>query len=526
MATGAELTYNRFATAEQMAETIFGDGVTVLNATYSGATNSSAIYSNGDVISPDVTPADTGLILSTGDVRSFTQSSGDPNRSGSTSSNMPGVDNDAQFNALAGANTYDAAILDANFIPSTDMLSMQFVFSSEEYPEYINSIYNDIVGVWVNSSYVPLSVGNASVAGVNNANSSNLYVDNTGDAYNTEMDGFTITMTLEIPVVSGAINNIRIGIADVGDSSYDSNVLIAADSLQGAVLANDDSFNIAPNATKTIDALANDTNVGGGSMTITHVNGIAVVAGDSVMLGTGQLVTLESDGTFTVVNDADIEEFSFAYTVEGDIGGGNTQTDVGIVTLNSIPCFVAGTLIQTPEGEKRVEDLKAGDLVMTFDDGPQPLRWIGARKVAAEGKFAPIRIRRGTFGRHKTLLVSPQHRILVRDVMAELLFGEHDVLVAAADLVNGSSVKIMEGGEVEYVHLLFDKHQVVFSEGLATESFLPGPQTTSLFDKDIVEEIVSIFPELDPKTGHGYSDSARRTLKNYEARTLLQVAAA
>ncbi len=528
MATGAELNYNRGASATQMAETIFGDDVQIVGATYTGARNSSAIYSGGDTISPDATPSDTGLILSTGDVRDFTQSSGDPNRSASTSSDMNpfGTGGDADFNALAGTQTYDAAILEVDFIPTTNYLSMQFVFASEEYPEYVSSIFNDIVGVWSNGVYVPLSVGNASIGGINQTNTSNLYIDNTGDAYNTEMDGFTVTMTLEIPVIPGQVNTLKIGIADVADASYDSNLLIAANSVQGAVLVNDDDFTIAPNQTKTFDVLANDVNQSGGSLTITHINGIAVTAGSTVTLSTGQVLTLNADGTITVVNDADIEDFSFTYTGTGTTGGsGNTQSDTGIVTITSIPCFVAGTLIRTPDGDRPVESLKPGDLVMTYDDGPQPLRWIGRRVVPAEGKLAPIKIRRGTFGKHGTLLVSPQHRILVRDVLAELLFAERDVLVKARDLVNGGSVKIMEGGEVEYIHLLFDTHQVIFSEGLATESFLPGPQTTSLFEKEIVEEIVSIFPELDPMTGAGYGPSARLTLKEYEARTLLAVAA-
>lgn len=527
MATGAELNYDRRASATEMAQTIFGDDVQIVGATYTGARNSSAVYSGGDTISPDVTPSDTGLILSTGDVRNFTQSNGDPNTSANTSSDMNfGTGGDADFTALAGAQTYDAAVLEVDFIPTSNYLSMQFVFASEEYPEFVNSIYNDIVGVWSNGVYVPLSVGNASIGDINQSNTSNLYIDNTGDAYNTEMDGFTVTMTLEIPVIPGQVNTLKIGIADVADASYDSNLLIAANSVQGSVLINDDDFSIAPNQTKTFDLLANDVNQSGGALTITHINGIAVTAGSTVTLGTGQVITLNADGTITVVNDADIEDFTFTYTGSGTIGGsGNTQSDTGIVTITSIPCFVAGTLIRTVDGDRPVESLKPGDLVMTYDDGAQPLRWIGRRTVPAEGKLAPIKIRRGTFGKHKTLLLSPQHRILVRDVLAELMFGERDVLVKARDLVNGGSVKVMEGGEVEYVHLLFDTHQVIFSEGLATESFLPGPQTTSLFEKEIVEEIVSIFPELDPHTGEGYSPSARLTLKEYEARTLLAAAA-
>ncbi len=211
MATGAELNYDRRASATEMAQTIFGDDVQIVGATYTGARNSSAVYSGGDTISPDVTPSDTGLILSTGDVRNFTQSNGDPNISANTSSDMNfGTGGDADFTALAGAQTYDAAVLEVDFIPTSNYLSMQFVFASEEYPEYVSSIFNDIVGVWSNGVYVPLSVGNASIGDINQSNTSNLYIDNTGDAYNTEMDGFTVTMTLEIPVIPGQVNTLKI----------------------------------------------------------------------------------------------------------------------------------------------------------------------------------------------------------------------------------------------------------------------------------------------------------------------------
>ena len=95
------------------------------------------------------------------------------------------------------------------------------------------------------------------------------------------------------------------------------------------------------------------------------------------------------------------------------------------------------------------------------DDGLQPLRWIGQRTVAAQDNFAPIRIRANTFGTHDDLMVSPEHRVLIRDNIAELLFGEQEILVSAKDLVNDRSVTRCIGGDVTYVHLMFDRHQVV-----------------------------------------------------------------
>ena len=148
MATGAELTYTTNASALAMAEAIFGSGVSVVNASYTGDSRASAIYSNGDALAPNTTPGDTGVILSTGQANRFTQSSGDPNRSTQTTSTNNGPNNNSDFNTAAGASTFDASFLDIDFIPDNDLMTMRFVFSSEEYPEFTNSIYQDFVGVW------------------------------------------------------------------------------------------------------------------------------------------------------------------------------------------------------------------------------------------------------------------------------------------------------------------------------------------------------------------------------------------
>lgn len=166
MVAASELNYNTGASATQMAQTIFGDGVTVLGATYSGSSYSSATYSGGDSIAPGVTPGDTGVILSTGAATWFTNSNGQSNQSTSTGYNSGGANGQVDFNAIAGAQTYDASYLDVTFIPTGDVMTMQFVFSSDEFPEYSNSLYNDVVGVWINRTHVPLSVtGDATAVG-------------------------------------------------------------------------------------------------------------------------------------------------------------------------------------------------------------------------------------------------------------------------------------------------------------------------------------------------------------------------
>ncbi|MBK46121.1 MAG: 2,3,4,5-tetrahydropyridine-2,6-carboxylate N-succinyltransferase [Roseovarius sp.] len=519
MVAGVEIPINRNASAVQMAETIFGDGVTVIDASYTGDRDSSGIYTDGNAIAPGVVPGDTGVMFSTGDLRGFTNNNPfQSNQSSSTTTSSSGPSNQADFNAAAGAPTFDAAYLDVDFIPTGNVMTMKFVFASEEYPEFAIGAFQDFFGVWINGSQVPLSVGDGDIdpGNLNAGSNGNLFIDNTADQFNTEMDGFTATLTLTIPVNPDVVNSIRIGIADVTDSNYDSTVLIAADSVQTTLVAIDDTTTLFPDGSRVIDLLSNDENATAGKLTITHLNGQAVAAGDIVTLTSGQQIQLNADGTVTVLGDGDTEVFNFTYDVASSTG----QTDVGLVTVDSVPCFVAGTRIRTPDGELAVETLRPGDLVLTKDEGAQPLRWIGMRRVRAAGEFAPIRIAADTFGRHGELWLSPLHRVLVRDALAELLFGEAEVLVAARDLVNDGTVRRIEGGEVTYVHLLFDRHQLIWSERLLTESFLPGPQTARSFEAEMVAEIRALFPEIDPRTGAGYSPAARRALRPFEARLL------
>ncbi len=523
MVAASELSISQDASDLQMAQEIFGDGVTIVSADYSGDNWSSGIYTGGDSTSPGVVPGDSGIILSTGRASNFTNSNGNANQSTNTSSDMRwGIDNDPDFNAAAGTNTYDASFLDVTFIPDTNLMAMQFVFSSEEYPEFIDSVYQDFIGVWVNGVQVDLTVGNGDVdpGNLNTTNNENLFVNNSNSDYNTEMDGFTITLTLTMVVDPGVENTIRIGVADVSDSKYDSNLLIAGDSIQSDLVALADSSTMFATSSSTLDVLSNDIS-SGGVLTITHINGQPVVAGDTVLLNTGQTIQLNADGTIEIIGNGDIENYSFTYTVSN-----GSNSDTGYVTVDSVPCFVAGTRIETPDGFMAVEDILPGHLVMTRDEGPQPVRWSGRHQVEALGDLAPIHIRAGTFGQHGDLLVSPQHRVLMRDSLAELLFGEGEVLVAAKDLLNDHSVTRRCGDQVTYVHLMFDQHQIIFSEGLETESFFLGPQTANCLEQPIVDEICKVFPELDPATGQGYGPSARRTLRKFEAQLLLQNAQA
>lgn len=169
------------------------------------------------------------------------------------------------------------------------------------------------------------------------------------------------------------------------------------------------------------------------------------------------------------------------------------------------PCFAYGTMIETEYGSMPIQDLREGMKVWTVDNGMQPIRWIGSRKLSRavlEGapNLRPVRISAGALGKDtpsRDLLVSPQHRVLVRSRIAQKLFGQEEVLVAAKQLVLVDGIDIATDlPEVEYFHMLFDRHEIVLSDGAETESLYTGPEALESLGTEAREEIFTIFPEL------------------------------
>lgn len=187
---------------------------------------------------------------------------------------------------------------------------------------------------------------------------------------------------------------------------------------------------------------------------------------------------------------------------------------------DNVICFTAGTAIQTPAGERRIEALRAGDLVLTLDHGPQPVRWIGKKTVRATGNLAPVRFAKGSVGNHRDLLVSPQHRMLCSGHLPQLHFGEYEVLAPAKSLVDNFGVTVDYGGMVTYVHMLFDRHEVVLANGAPSESFYPGDTGLSALTDAARDELFCLFPELRSNLGT-YGPASRLCLRPRDARTLI-----
>ena len=183
-------------------------------------------------------------------------------------------------------------------------------------------------------------------------------------------------------------------------------------------------------------------------------------------------------------------------------------------------CFTAGTAILCERGEKLIETLRFGDLVQTMDHGLQPVRWIGRRSIPGTGAMAPICFEKGAIGNDKKLLVSPRHKVLLGGWRAELQFGTEEVLVAAKYLINGDTIYQRQMPVVDYVHILFDRHEIVQSNGCASESYHPSARSMSVLDQAARAEILAIFPELE-WCAESYGETARQCLTAHETQVLL-----
>ena len=192
-------------------------------------------------------------------------------------------------------------------------------------------------------------------------------------------------------------------------------------------------------------------------------------------------------------------------SLEAQHGGGGFTTQTS-PTSGTIPCFTAGTLIATPSGETPVEALKPGDEVLRADGTTTRLtlalsRRITAKDMEANFRLRPVLIRAGSLGGglpRRDLLISRQHRMQVSSRIAARMFGETEVLVAAIRLTKLPGIRIAKTVEtVTYVHLLFDTHEVILAEGAPSESLFVGQGTLRALPPEIVEEITTLFPDVD-----------------------------
>lgn len=223
---------------------------------------------------------------------------------------------------------------------------------------------------------------------------------------------------------------------------------------------------------------------------------------DTLNLPVGTVVTDTTFGTFTVTSGG-------AYSLSGGtftLPSGTVVTYTTFENGTGFPCFTRSTLINADHREVSVQHLLVGDSIPTATNGRQRIRWIGSRRFKFEDlednpKLRPVRIVAGALGNglpNRDLLVSRQHRMLVSSKIAKRMFGETDVLVSAIKLTELPGIYVDDDiEEVEYFHLLFDRHEVIFAEGAPSESLYTGPEAMKAVAPEAYEEIIAIFPVLE-----------------------------
>ena len=353
--------------ATTLANNIIGGGISLGTATYTGSAAQAGTFTSATGYTPEWLGYSSGIILTTG----ATSQIPGPNTNGGSSINAPssGTGADAGLAALGGGSSFDASILNFTFTPTGNRITMQFTFGSDEYNEYVYSNFNDAMGVWVNGIQValtptgdPVSVNSINRAGTfnpsqgNQANdpnpangvydsaNPNLYINNEpgSAAYNTGMDGFTVTLSFVANVNVGVSNTIRIGIADIGDEQWDSWLFVREDSLTATTIAMTDNVATAVNTPVIINALANDWDANGDPLTITHVLDKPITAGGpAVVLASGSSVALNLNGTltFTPATGSTADEV-FTYTISDGTGStavGFINVDINQTPVNTVP---------------------------------------------------------------------------------------------------------------------------------------------------------------------------------------------
>jgi hypothetical protein len=209
--------------AGTLAQSLFGtlsgtlaSGTTITGASFSGANGSAGTYGQGILGIGD------GIVLSTGCVGDIPGSNDSDSQSGSFLSA-----GDSRLDTLSGGTTYDAAVFKVDFDagPSTNSISFDIIFGSEEYSEFVGSAFNDAFGIFLNDTQIAFDQVNRPITVNGGLFASGIAVTDTG----TELDGSTPRLTITAPVSPGSTGNTLVfAIADTADEIYDSAVFVAA----------------------------------------------------------------------------------------------------------------------------------------------------------------------------------------------------------------------------------------------------------------------------------------------------------
>lgn len=269
-----------------------------------------------------------------------------------------------------------------------------------------------------------------------------------------------------------------------------------------------------------------------------YINSTITYGDGSTSLATVELITLSDGSQAMLIQDGYIADINAATApiLSITLGTFNTtynnryhQGNFNNTITNTVVCFRNDTLIATPTGERAIGTLRAGDTVMTADNGIQDIAWIGSRALSIADqitapKLRPVRIPAGALGGgmpHSDLFVSPQHRILLESKIAERMFGSRKILVPAIKLVGMNGIaQVGEFDPVVYVHVLLDAHQILMANGAPAESLYTGEEALRSLSAAARAEIFALFPEC--KDAHNPAPLACKSVsRNGDVEALL-----
>lgn len=190
------------------------------------------------------------------------------------------------------------------------------------------------------------------------------------------------------------------------------------------------------------------------------------------------------------------------------------------LTLSDFLCisFARGTVITLATGQQRaIEDLIHGDKILTRDHGGQPIRWIGGTTLRAVGAFAPVVISAGCMGNTGDLIVSQHHRMFLYQRSRKAGLPTAELFVQAKHLVDGDKIFLRPGGFVDYFSLVFDRHEIIYAEGVPAESLLVTDATVNRLPTDLAAEVKARFPGLSQNQHFG-TEAGRSALDLLENR--------
>ena len=242
----------------------------------------------------------------------------------------------------------------------------------------------------------------------------------------------------------------------------------------------------------SIDGVDITASYPGDTVTVTLAGGgTATYTGTTFYLADGREVFTPTDGS--TLTDATLVSTTFV----------TTQGSTTPIELEPV-CFTPGTLIETANGARMVETLEPGDLVQTADRGLVPIylvrhRTLDAEHLADNPNHCPVLFRAGSLGLDlpaRDLIVSPQHRMVLRSPVVQRMFGEPEIMVPACQLVGRPGItRLSSAQSVQYVHLLLDHHAVVFAENTPAETLFLGERASESFSQREYDQIALHLPK-------------------------------